>query len=72
MKKVFRLEDIDCANCAAKMENAINKINGVEKATVNFMMKKLTVTADESDFERIIDEAQKAISRIEPDCRIIR
>lgn len=72
MKKVFKLDELDCANCAAKMENAINKIPGVEKATVNFMMKKLTIVADENDMERLVDEAQKAIKKIEPDCTIVR
>ena len=72
MKKTYKLSDLDCANCAAKMENAINKIDGVESATVNFMMKKLTVTADEAVLDRVLDEAQKAIKRIEPDCVIVR
>lgn len=72
MKKTYKLSDLDCANCAAKMENAINKIDGVESATVNFMMKKLTVIADEAVLDRVLDEAQKAIKRIEPDCVIVR
>ncbi|MGN0443589.1 MAG: cation transporter [Acutalibacteraceae bacterium] len=72
MKKVFKLDELDCANCAAKMENAINKLDGVEKATVNFMMKKLTIVADESVMDKIVDEAQRAIKKIEPDCVIVR
>lgn len=72
MKKVFKLDELDCANCAAKMENAINKLDGVEKATINFMMKKLTIVADESVMDKIVDEAQKAIKKIEPDCVIVR
>ncbi|MGN1117445.1 MAG: cation transporter [Acutalibacteraceae bacterium] len=72
MKKVFKLDELDCANCAAKMENAINKLDGVEKATVNFMMKKLTIVADESVMEKVVDEAQRAIKKIEPDCVIVR
>ena len=43
MKKVFKLEDLDCANCAAKMENAISKIEGVESANVSFMTQKMTI-----------------------------
>ncbi|BBF43224.1 heavy metal-(Cd/Co/Hg/Pb/Zn)-translocating P-type ATPase [Lachnospiraceae bacterium KM106-2] len=70
MKKKFKLVDLDCANCAAKMEEAINKIEGVSKATVSFMAQKLTIEAEESQFERIVDEAQKEIKRIEPDCSI--
>lgn len=45
MKKVFKLKDLDCANCAAKMENAILKLDGVENASVNFMTQKLTLEA---------------------------
>ncbi len=72
MKKVFKMQDLDCANCAAKMEAAISKITGVQKATMNFMTQKLTLEADEADFARILDEAQKAIRKVEPDCMIIR
>lgn len=72
MKKVFKMQDLDCANCAAKMEAAISKIPGVEKATMNFMTQKLTIEAAEGDFERIMKEAQKAVSKVEKDCLIIR
>ena len=72
MKKVFRLQDLDCANCAAKMEAAISKLDGVEKVTVNFLMQKMTLEAQEADFPRILDEADKAIRKVEPDCRLIR
>lgn len=72
MKKVFKLDELDCANCAAKMEAAINKLDGVESATVNFMMKKLTIVADESVMESVVENAQKAIKKIEPDCTIVR
>lgn len=72
MTKRFKLEDLDCANCAAKMENAIKKLPGVEDATVSFMMQKLTVTADEGRFEEIMDRIEKACKKVEPDCRILR
>lgn len=71
MKKIYKLEDLDCANCAAKMENEINKINGVEKAVVSFMTQKLTIEADESRLEEIMKKAVKVCKKIEPDCRII-
>lgn len=71
MKKTFSLEELDCANCAAKMETAINKIDGVTSATVSFMTQKLTIEADEKDFPKILKEAQKVIKKVEPDCRII-
>lgn len=71
MKKTFTLDEVDCANCAAKMERKINEIEGVIAASVSFMTQKLTIEADEGDFDRILKEAQKAVSKIEPDCRII-
>lgn len=67
MKKVFILEELDCANCGAKMEAAISKLEGVNKATVTFMNKKLVMDIEEGQEERIIKEAKKAIKKIEPD-----
>lgn len=72
MKKKFELTEVDCANCAAKMEDAINKIDGVNEATINFMAQKLTIDADDERFEEILDEAQKCISKIEKGCEIVR
>lgn len=72
MKKVFKLQDLDCANCAAKMENAISKLVGVQKVSINFMTQKMTLEAEETDFPRILDEADKAIRKVEPDCMLIR
>ena len=72
MKKKFKLEELDCANCAAKMEAAIRKIDGVKEANISFMAQKLTLEADDARFDEILDAVQKAISRVEPDCRIVR
>ena len=72
MKKVFRLKDLDCANCAAKMERGINKIDGVVSATVSFMSQKLTVEAADDRFDSIMDEVVKVCKKIEPDCIIVR
>ena len=72
MKKKFKLPDRDCANCAAKMEDAITKIDGVSQATVSFMMQKLTIEADDERFEEIMDEVVKVCQKVEPDCQIIR
>ena len=72
MKKVYKLQDLDCANCAAKMERAINKIDGVERASVNFLTQRLAVEADESRFEEIMDEIAKACRKVERDCKILR
>lgn len=71
MKKTYELEELDCAHCAAKMEDAIKKIDGVISASISFMTQKLTIEADEKDFDKILKAAQKAIKKIEPDCRII-
>ncbi len=71
MKKTFKLEDLDCANCAAKMENAIKKLDGVKDATVSFMTQKMTIEADDERFDEIVKAAVKCIARVEPDCRVI-
>ena len=71
MKKSYKLQDLDGANCAAKMETAINKIDGVNKATVSFMTQKLTIDAADERFDEILKEAVSAISKVEPDCKII-
>ena len=71
MRKVYKLEDLDCANCAAKMETAIKKIDGVQSATVNFLSQKLTVEADEAVFEDVLKKIAKAIKKIEPNCKIV-
>ena len=72
MRKVFKLEDLDCANCAAKLEDAINKIDGVEKATMSFMTQKLTIVADDDRFDEIMDEVERVCARVEPDMTILR
>ncbi|MBE5944854.1 MAG: heavy-metal-associated domain-containing protein [Lachnospiraceae bacterium] len=71
MKKRFDMEDLDCANCAAKMEEAIKKIAGVQDATVSFMAQKLTIEAEEADFDRIMKEAVKAVKKVDSDCSIV-
>ena len=70
MKKVFRLEDLDCANCAAKMEAAILKIDGVSAASVSFLTQKMTIDADEARFDAIMKEVVKVCKKVEPDCII--
>lgn len=71
MKKVFKMQDLDCANCAAKMERAIGKIDGVKSASVSFMTQRLSVEAEESRFDEIVREIVKVCSRVDPDCRIL-
>ena len=71
MKKSFKLEDLDCANCAAKMEAAINKLPGVNKATVSFMAQKLILDAADDRFDEILAAAKKEIRKVESDCRVL-
>ena len=71
MKKTFKLEDLDCANCAAKMENAIKKLDGVKDASVSFMTQKMTIEADDERFDEVMKAAVKCIAKVEPDCRVI-
>ena len=71
MKKTFKMIDLDCANCAAKMEAAIKKIDGVQDATVSFMTQKLTIQADDARFDAVVQEAVKACKQVEPDCEIV-
>lgn len=71
MKKVFKIEELCCAKCAAKLENAISKIEGVSKVSLNFIAEKLTIEAEEEMFDEIMKECVRLAKRIEPDCRII-
>lgn len=70
MKKKFKLENLDCANCAAKMENAIKKIDGIADANVSFMTQKMTVDADDARFDEIMQEVVAVCRKVEPDCTI--
>ncbi|MBO4506970.1 MAG: cation transporter [Lachnospiraceae bacterium] len=72
MKKKFNLQDLDCANCAAKMEEAIKKIDGVNDASVNFMSQKMMVDAADDRFEAVMDEVVRVCAKVEPDCVILR
>ena len=70
MKKKFKLQDLDCANCAAKMEEAIKRIEGVTDANVSFMTQKMTIEAEESRFDEIMKEVVAVCRKVEPDCII--
>ncbi len=65
MKKRFILEGLECANCAAKMERAINELDGVKEATVNFMTQKLVIEGEDEKMPTIIEEAEKVVKDIE-------
>ena len=70
IKKTFTLKNLDCANCAVKMEDAIRRIKGVDTVTVSFLTQKITLTADDSRFSAIVDEMIRVCRKIEPDCTI--
>ena len=70
MKKKFKLQDLDCANCAAKIEEAIKRIEGVADANVSFMTQKMTIEAEESRFDEIMKEVVAVCRKVEPDCII--
>ena len=67
MKKTFRLDGLGCANCAAKMERAINELDGVQNATVNFMTTKMVIEGEDEKMPLIIELVEKIVKKIEPD-----
>ena len=67
MKKAFKLENLGCANCAAKIENAVNKLSGVSAASVNFVTTKMVIEGDETKFDEIMKSTQDIIRKLEPD-----
>ena len=71
MKKTFELEDLDCAHCAAKMEEGIRKLDGVQSVTVSYIAQKLVLEADDARFDDVLAEALAVIRRVEPDCRVL-
>ncbi|EPI14371.1 cadmium-exporting ATPase [Enterococcus faecium SD1C-2] len=68
--KSYRLEGLDCANCAMKIEKGVQKINGVKEATVNFTSGKLTIDAEEDHLATIEQEAKKVVKELEPDVKV--
>ena len=69
MKKRYKFV-VDCANCAAKVEEAVKKIDGVHDATVNFMAQKLVLDADDARFDDILQEVAATARKIEPDSEL--
>ena len=71
MKKKYKLDEIDCANCAAKIEKAVSKLDGVSKCTVNFMAEKMLLEYDESkNFDELFANIKEIANRIEPECSV--
>ena len=71
MKKNFKLEGLDCANCAAKIEKNVKKLDGVKDATVSFFAQKLVLEADDEKFDEIVKEVAALVHRVEPDCTMV-
>lgn len=71
MKKTYKMRDLDCANCAAKMEDAIRKLDGVQAVSISFMTQKLTIEAEEERLDEIMRQAVKVCRKVEPDCEIV-
>ncbi len=72
MKKTWKIEDLDCAHCAMKIQEAISRIDGVTEASVNYLSGRLTIEAEEARMPAILQEAIRVCRKIEPDCRIGR
>lgn len=72
MRKSFKLDEIDCAVCAGKLEDAIKKLDGVTDAKINFLTQKLTLEAADEAFENVLESVVKLTADIEPDCEIVR
>lgn len=71
MKKTYSLEDLDCAVCAQKMEDAVRKLDGVQSVSVSYMRQKLTLEAEDARFDEVLKAAIKCIAKVEPDCRVL-
>ena len=71
MTKTYMMEDLDCANCARKMEDLIRKLDGVTEVHVNFLTQKMILTADDARFDAILKEAVKQVHKIDPDCSVL-
>lgn len=72
MKKTYTLENLDCANCAAKIETAISKMDGVNSCTISFMSQKITIDAADESFDDIIDRAYKVVKKVDRGCKLIK
>ena len=71
MKKIFKIKNLECAHCAAKMQKEIEKLDGVNSVAVNFLMQKLVLDASDEKYDEILIGAKKIIKKIEPDCEIV-
>lgn len=72
MRKTYKLSELDCANCAAKMEREIGRLKGVEEVNISFMTQRMVLAAPDDIYEDILEKAAAICKKIEPDCVIIR
>lgn len=72
MKAVLKLEGLDCANCAAKIENDVGKVPGVQEVSVSFMTQKMTLVADDDRMDAVIEEASRIAKKVEGDVKVKR
>ena len=72
MRKSFKLNEIDCANCARELQDELSKLDGVKSVSVNFMTQKLTLEADDAEFDDVLDRVVDFTADAEPDCEILR
>ena len=71
MKKSYKLDEIDCANCARELQEGIAKLDGVKSVSVNFMTQKLTLEADDDRFDEVLQRVVDYTADVEPDCEIL-
>ena len=72
MRKSFKLDEIDCANCARKLQDELVRLDGVDAVSVNFLTQKLTLSAADERFDDVLDRVVELVARVEPDCEIVR
>ena len=72
MKNVFKLEGLDCAHCAAKIEERVTKLEGVKSVVINFMTTKMTLESVDDNIEEIIENVKKLINEVEPDVNMVK
>ena len=71
MKRVLKMQDLDCANCAAKMENAIKKIDGVNSVSISFMSQKMFLDVEDSKYDIVVKEIVKVCKKVDSDCEVL-
>lgn len=71
MKKTYKMMDLECAHCAAKMEDAIKKLPGVTDVTISFLTQKMTLEGEDAQFDQLVRQAADICKKIEPDCQLL-